>query len=231
MALQYPPGDALTARGRQALSTAITFGGGLAAAALLLIVGARLGGLGGAVAGFVAGQAALAGAALARRAAITAMTRPRRAPEPGALLCGVALIAAIAEFGQVWFYPAREAGAELPGPSAAPSACRSGSPPAPCILWHLLRRGPRRLVQRAGAVRAVRGLGRRRRRSFWSIDRSAGIRTLAFWLLAAGIAVAAACEVDPRTLARELGLDLPGVVVASLAVALFDPRSAHDRLR
>ena len=59
VALQYPPGDALTARGRQGLRAAVTFAGVLLAA-LLLAAGASVAGLGGAVAGFVAGQAALA---------------------------------------------------------------------------------------------------------------------------------------------------------------------------
>jgi O-antigen/teichoic acid export membrane protein len=59
VALQYPPGDALTARGRQPLRTGVTFAG-VGLAALLLAGGAAAGGLGGAVAGFVAGQAALA---------------------------------------------------------------------------------------------------------------------------------------------------------------------------
>ena len=60
VALQYPPADALTARGRQPLRTAVTLVGVLVAT-LLLAVGARTGGLHGAVAGFVAAQAALAG--------------------------------------------------------------------------------------------------------------------------------------------------------------------------
>jgi O-antigen/teichoic acid export membrane protein len=59
VALQYPPADALTARGHQGLRTAITLAGVLAAA-LLLAAGAAVAGLAGAVAGFVAGQAALA---------------------------------------------------------------------------------------------------------------------------------------------------------------------------
>jgi O-antigen/teichoic acid export membrane protein len=59
VALQYPAADALTARDRQGLRTGITVAGVLAAA-LLLAAGAAVAGLWGAVAGFVAGQAALA---------------------------------------------------------------------------------------------------------------------------------------------------------------------------
>jgi len=59
VALQYPPADALTARGRQPLRTVVTFAG-VTVAALLLAAGASVAGLAGAVAGFVAGQAALA---------------------------------------------------------------------------------------------------------------------------------------------------------------------------
>ena len=68
VALQYPPADALTARGRQPLRTAVTLAGVLVAA-LTLTAGGLAAGLAGAVAGFVAGQAALAAAlwlALAR---------------------------------------------------------------------------------------------------------------------------------------------------------------------
>jgi O-antigen/teichoic acid export membrane protein len=59
VALQYPPADALTARGRQGLRTGVTLAGMLAAAAMLA-AGAGAAGVHGAVAGFVAGQAALA---------------------------------------------------------------------------------------------------------------------------------------------------------------------------
>jgi O-antigen/teichoic acid export membrane protein len=59
VALQYPPADALTARGRQGLRTVVALAGALAGA-VLLASGAAIAGLGGAVAGFVAGQAALA---------------------------------------------------------------------------------------------------------------------------------------------------------------------------
>ena len=68
VALQYPPADALTARGRQPLRTAVTLAGVLVAA-LTLTAGGLAAGLAGAVAGYVAGQAALAAAlwlALAR---------------------------------------------------------------------------------------------------------------------------------------------------------------------
>ena len=61
VAVQYPPADALTASGRQSLRTAIYLGGALATT-LLLGLGVLLAGLWGAVAAFIAGQAALAAA-------------------------------------------------------------------------------------------------------------------------------------------------------------------------
>jgi O-antigen/teichoic acid export membrane protein len=60
VALQYPPADALTAGGRQRLRTAVVLAG-VPIAALMLAVGAIAAGLAGAVAGFVAGQAGIAG--------------------------------------------------------------------------------------------------------------------------------------------------------------------------
>lgn len=60
-ALQYPAADALTARGQQGARTAIFLGAALVSAALLA-AGALAAGLPGAVAGFVAGQAATAAA-------------------------------------------------------------------------------------------------------------------------------------------------------------------------
>ena len=61
IALQYPPADALTASGRQALRTAIYLTAAAASAGLLAL-GALLAGILGAVLAFVLVQAALAGA-------------------------------------------------------------------------------------------------------------------------------------------------------------------------
>ena len=61
MALQYPPADALTATGRQALRTAIYLASA-AGSAGLLAVGALVAGVWGAVLAFVLVQAGLAGA-------------------------------------------------------------------------------------------------------------------------------------------------------------------------
>lgn len=61
VALQYPPADALTARGRQGLRTGL-YAGGAAGSAILLAAGAACAGLWGAAAAFVAGQAGLCAA-------------------------------------------------------------------------------------------------------------------------------------------------------------------------
>ena len=67
--------------------------------------------------------------------------------------------------------------------------------------------------------------------AFWSIDRTAGVRTLTFWSLAAGLAAAAGAELDPRTLARGVALLFLAVVAGSLAAALLAPARRHHGLR
>jgi O-antigen ligase len=61
---------------------------------------------------------------------------------------------------------------------------------------------------------------------FWSIDPVAGIRALAFWCLAAGLAAAAGLDLPPRSLARGIALLFLAVTVGSLAVAVLAPAAA-----
>jgi hypothetical protein len=94
------------------------------------------------------------------------------------------------------------------------------------ILVHLLRRGPAALAQTVcpfgpfilwGVVVLL----------LWSVDKIIGIRTLIFWSLAAGTAVAAGQEVGARTLARSVALLFVTIVAGSLLLAVLAPGAAH----
>lgn len=143
----------------------------------------------------------------------------------GALLCGTVLLAAVAEFGQVWYYPATEAGGEVTRALGGGFRLALWLAASAAILRHLSRIGPHALVRvlapftpfLAWSAVAV---------PLWSVDPVAGLRVLAFWLLAAGAAVAAAAALTPRALARGVVLGLVAVVAGSLVVALVDPLSA-----
>lgn len=151
------------------------------------------------------------------------MTAARQAaPGLGVLLCAGPLLAALAEFGQVWYYPAPEPGAELVRAFGGAFRMALWLAASAGVFGHLLARGPHPILRVLGpflpfllwgtAVVAV-----------WSIDRTAGVRALGFWSLAACLAVAAASDADPRSLARGIALALLAVVGASLAVAVVDP--------
>ena len=141
VALQYPPGDALTARGRQPLRTGVTFAG----------VARRGAAAGGRRRGRRARGARLRGSSPARPRSpallwlallrTAAMIVERPAPSLPALLCAGALLLAIAEFGQVWYYPPPEAGAELTRAFGGAFRLALWLAAAGCIGWHLLRRG------------------------------------------------------------------------------------------
>jgi len=151
------------------------------------------------------------------------MTVALRASHPaGVLLCAGALLAALAEFGQVWYYPAPEPGAELARAFGGAFRMALWLAASAAVLTHLLGRGPHPILRVLGPFvpfllwgSAVAG--------FWSIDRTAGIRALSFWSLAACLAVAAASDADPRTLARGIAVALLAIVAASLAIAMLDP--------
>jgi O-antigen ligase len=148
----------------------------------------------------------------------------RAAPSLPALLCAGALLLAIAEFGQVWYYPPPESGAELTRAFGGAFRLALWLTAAGCTGWHMLRRGLGPVLCGVGpflpfvlwGVAVV---------VFWSIDRLAGVRTLTFWALAAGLAVAAAAEVEPRRLARGVAVTFLAVTAGSLAVALLHPEA------
>ena len=144
--------------------------------------------------------------------------------DPTSLLCAGILSVAVAEFGQVWYYPAPEAGAEFTRAFGGAFRMALWLAASVCILLHLCAaaRSPIRtlapfvpfVIWGAAVV------------AFWSIDRTAGVRTLGFWTIAACLAVATACEADPRTLARGVALTFLAVVAGSLAAALLAPGAA-----
>jgi O-antigen ligase len=153
------------------------------------------------------------------------MTRVRAAPDLAALACAGALVLALAEFGQVWYYPPPEPDAELARTFGGAFRMGLWLAASACILWHLARRGPAAILRALGPFlpfvlwgAAVVAL--------WSIDRTAGVRVLGFWTLAAALAVAAAAEADPRLLARGVALGFLAVVAGSLAAALLRPEAA-----
>jgi O-antigen ligase len=153
------------------------------------------------------------------------MTPHRTAPGFAGLACAGALLLALAEFGQVWYYPPPEPDAELA--RAFGGAFRLGLwlAASACILWHLARRGPAAILRALGPFAPFLLWGAAVV-AFWSIDRTAGLRVLAFWTLAASLAVAAAAETDPRLLARGVALAFLAVVAGSLAAALLRPEAA-----
>ncbi|HVL19677.1 MAG TPA: O-antigen ligase family protein, partial [Amaricoccus sp.] len=148
----------------------------------------------------------------------------RERADPPALLCGLVLLAALAEFGQVWYYPQPDPGLDLTRAFGAAFRTALWVGASATIALHLLRRGPG-LALRTLAPFAVFLLWAAAVVGFWSIDRMAGLRALAFWLLAAGLAVAAASELPPRRLAQAVALLFLAVVAGSLVVGLLDPGS------
>ena len=153
------------------------------------------------------------------------MTPARAAPTLPALLAAGTLLLALAEFGQVWYYPAPEPDAELV--RAFGGAFRFGLwlAASVCIFAHLIRRGPGPMLG-ALAPFVPFVLWGAAATAFWSIDRTAGVRALTFWSLAAGLAAAAGAELGPRTLARGTALLFLAVVAGSLAAALLAPAMA-----
>ena len=151
--------------------------------------------------------------------------RPAIASGPAAILFAAVLMLALVEFGQVWFYPAAEAGSELTRPFGGAFRMSLWIAATACILAHALRCGAADLVWAlapfvpfvlwGGAVVV-----------FWSIDRNAGVRTLVFWALATGLAAAAAFEIGPEALARTVARMFLAVVAGSLVVAVLAPDSA-----
>lgn len=138
----------------------------------------------------------------------------------------VVLLMALVEFGQVWLYPAGV---------GTPEAARAFGGAYRMALWlaavgaialHLAHRGPEHGARVLapftpfvawGAVVTV----------MWSVDPVTGARTLVFWTLAAGIAVAAGDGVPPRRLAGGVALLFAVVIAASLALAVLAPDAAH----
>jgi len=153
------------------------------------------------------------------------MTPARAAPSLPALLAAGALLVALAEFGQVWYYPTPEPDAELARAFGGAFRMALWPAAAAAILAHLLRQGPGPALH-ALAPFAPFVLWGAAAVAFWSIDRTAGIRTLTFWSLAAGLAAAAGAELDPRTLARGVALLFLAVVAGSLAAVLLAPAAA-----
>lgn len=149
----------------------------------------------------------------------------RRAALPAGPFLAV-LLMALVEFGQVWYYPPDFGG---------PDASRAFGGAFRMTLWlaavavialHLARRGAvpmtRALAPFApflawGAVVTL----------VWSVDPVTGARSLVFWSLAAGLAVAAGDTAPPERLARAVALLLGAVIAASLVLAVVLPDAAH----
>ena len=96
---------------------------------------------------------------------------------------------------------------------------------AAVIALHLARRGPAD-DPRPLALRALPRLGAAVVLLF-SVDPVTGARTLVFWSLAAGLAVAAGDTVPPVRLARAVALLFGAVIAASLLLAVVLPEAAH----
>jgi exopolysaccharide production protein ExoQ len=134
----------------------------------------------------------------------------------------IVLCMAIVEFGQVWYFPEGVDGVEVTRRFGGAYRLTLWSAATASILLHLLNRGPDGLARTIwpfapfilwGAVVLV----------VWSVDKIVGIRSLIFWTLAAGAAVAAGQETGPRALARGVAITFLAIVAASLALALLAP--------
>jgi exopolysaccharide production protein ExoQ len=151
------------------------------------------------------------------------MTPPRPALAWPFLLV---LLMALIEFGQVWHFPDGVDGVEVTRRFGGVYRLTLWSAATASILLHLLHRGPDGLARTTwpfapfilwGAVVLL----------LWSVDKIVGIRSLIFWSLAAGAAVAAGQETGPRALARGVAIVFLVVVTASLAIALLAPAGAR----
>ncbi len=136
------------------------------------------------------------------------------------------LLMALVEFGQVWFYPGGVGGVEVTRAFGGAFRMALWLAAAAVIAAALAGRGPVAMVRALwplapflawGAIVAC----------LWSVDRTTSGRTLVFWALAAGLAVAAGDAVPPARLARGVAVLFGGVVGASLLLAVVLPDAAH----
>lgn len=151
------------------------------------------------------------------------MSRRRAVPATPAL---VVLLMALVEFGQVWFYPGGDPSLDGSRPFGGAYRMALWLGAGLVVALHLAREGPAPFVRTLwpfgafvvwGAVSVP----------LWSVDPVTGARTLAFWSIAAGLAVVAGDGVPPARLARGAACLFGAVVAGSLALALLFPGAAH----
>lgn len=139
------------------------------------------------------------------------------------------LLMALVEFGQVWFYPGAEGGEGGEGMTRAFGGAFRMTlwlAAVAVILLHLARRGALPMVRALAPFAVFAAWGALVALGF-SVDRVTSLRTLVFWSLAAGVAVAAGDAVPAARLARAVALLLGAVVAGSLLLALLLPDAAH----
>ena len=137
------------------------------------------------------------------------------------------LLMALVEFGQAWFYPGGSGGGvEVARPGGGAFRMALWLAAVAVIATHLARRGAVPMARALwpfapflvwGAAVAL----------LWSVDRTTSLRTLVFWALAAGLAVAAGDTVPPPRLARAVALLFGAVIGGSLVLAVVLPDAAH----
>lgn len=149
----------------------------------------------------------------------------RRAGLPAAPVVAV-LLMALVEFGQVWYYPAGVGGPDAARAFGGAWRMALWLAAAAVIALHLVERGPLAAARTLapfvpfvawGTVVTL----------LWSVDPVTGARTLVFWSLAAGLAVAAGDGVPPARLARAVALLFGAVVAASLLLAVLVPGASR----
>lgn len=149
----------------------------------------------------------------------------RRDSLPAAAFLAV-LAMALVEFGQVWFYPGGAGGVEATRAFGGAFRMALWLAAAAAIAVHLACRGPGPMVRALWPFAAFVGWGALAVPLF-SVDPLTGARTLVFWSLAAGLAIAAGDAVPSARLARTVALLFGFVVAASLLLAVLLPEAAH----
>ena len=136
------------------------------------------------------------------------------------------LLMALVEFGQVWFYPAGFDATETHRAFGGAFRMALWLLATAGITLHLTRRGPEPLARALWPFAAYLAWAAIVVLAF-SVDRVTGARTLVFWSLAAGLAVAAGDILPPVRLARAVALFFGIVVAASLVLAVVLPDAAR----
>jgi len=136
------------------------------------------------------------------------------------------LLMALVEFGQVWFYPGGDGGVEATRAFGGAFRMTLWLAAAGVIALHLARCGPGPIARTLWPFAGFVGWGALSV-PLWSVDPVTGGRTLVFWGLAAGLAVAAGDTVPPARLARGVAGLFGAVAAGSLLLAVLLPDAAH----